>query len=401
MKKFIRFISALLSVTILSLMGTVSYYSYTLPDNYRIFSGDSLSLNSIGVTASKIGNDVVAGKSFNFDEEINISLLGIIPIKQARVKELDEMSIIPCGTPFGVKLLTDGVMIINVASIATKDGNVSPAANAGLKAGDVIISIDGVKVKSNQQLRDMVLSSDGRKMKVKYKRQDNDLETVLSPVVSSTDNAWQTGLWVRDSSAGIGTITFCTGEGVFGGLGHPICDVDTGDVLPLGSGEIVGASISGVKQGTSGNPGELCGVFLSNDSLGNVEINTSCGLYGRLKQPLTTHEPILLGLKQEATTGKATIYSTISGEEPKDYEIEIESIDFNQDTRNYVIKITDSELLKKAGGIVQGMSGSPIIQNGKLIGAVTHVFVNDPTKGYGVFAETMFEKSNEVSKSHS
>ncbi|MDE5600514.1 MAG: PDZ domain-containing protein, partial [Oscillospiraceae bacterium] len=336
MKKFIRFISALLSVTILGLMGAVSYYSYTLPDNYRIFSGDSLSLNSIGVTTSRIGKDIVAGKSFNFDEEINISLLGIIPIKQARVKELNEMSIIPCGTPFGVKLLTDGVMIINVTSIATKDGNISPAANAGLKAGDVIISIDGVKIKSNQQLRDMVLSSDGKKMKVRYKRQNNDFETVLLPVVSSTDNAWQTGVWVRDSSAGIGTITFCTGEGIFGGLGHPICDVDTGDVLPLGSGEIVGASISGVKQGTSGNPGELCGVFLNNDSLGNVEINTSCGLYGRLKQPLTTHEPILLGLKQEATTGKATIYSTISGEEPKEYEIEIESIDFNQDTRNYV-----------------------------------------------------------------
>ena len=361
-----------------------------------IYSDQKIKSNWLGVDFSEIKSDMIISADEKCNKEYKVSLFGIIPIKKIQVRELDKIKVTPCGTPFGVKLLTDGVMVIDIKDVSCNEGNRFPAKEAGLKVGDVITSVDGNKVSSNNELKELVSTSEGRLLRLKYKRNFEEYETKLKPAYSLKEEKWLAGLWVRDSSAGIGTITFCTENGIFGGLGHPICDVDTGNILPLGRGEIVSAYINDVKHGTSGLPGELCGIFSNSEAIGNVKINDECGLFGRLIKPIDIHEPVLIGLKQEAKIGKASIYSTIFGDVPQSYDIEIESIDFKQNNRNFVIRITDQKLLKKTGGIVQGMSGSPIIQNGKLIGAVTHVFVNDPTRGYGVFAETMIEKSNKL-----
>ncbi len=396
LNKFIRSIIMSIIIVVTGVMGLVSYYSYSIQDTYMIYSDQNIKSNWFGVNVSEIKDDTVVGTDEKFNKEYRIDLFGVIPIKKIHVREIDKIKVVPCGTPFGVKLLTDGVMVIDIKNVSCDGENRSPAKEAGLKIGDVITSVDGNKVSSNSELKEFVSSGEGKFLYIKYKRNFEEYETKLKPAYSLKDEKWLAGLWVRDSSAGIGTITFCTENGIFGGLGHPICDVDTGNILPLGRGEIVSAYINDVKHGTSGSPGELCGIFSNNEAIGNVKINDNCGLFGKLIKPINIHEPVLIGLKQEVKIGKATIYSTIFGDVPQSYDIEIESIDFKQNNRNYVVRITDQKLLKKTGGIVQGMSGSPIIQNGKLIGAVTHVFVNDPTRGYGVFAETMIEKSNKL-----
>lgn len=396
LNKVLRLIIIFIIVLISGIMGMVSYYSYVIHDTYIIYSGQSIKSSWLGVKFKELENDGLYNADEKYNKEYNVTLLGVIPIKKIYVREIDKIKVIPCGTPFGVKLLTDGVMIINIKDVLCENEIKSPAKEAGLKIGDVITSVDGNKISSNSELKELVSSAEGKLLRLKYKRNFEEYETKLKPAYSSKDDKWIAGLWVRDSSAGIGTITFCTENGVFGGLGHPICDVDTGNILPLGRGEIVGAYINDIKHGTAGSPGELCGIFSNNESIGNVKINDDCGLFGRLIKPIKIHEPVLIGLKQEVKIGKATIYSTIFGDVPQSYDIEIESIDFNQNNRNYVVRITDQKLLKKTGGIVQGMSGSPILQNGKLVGAITHVFINDPTRGYGVFAETMVEKSNQI-----
>lgn len=396
LNKFIRSIIMSIIIVVTGVMGLVSFYFYIIQDTYMIYSDQDIQSNWFGVNVSEIKNNKVDSIDEKCNKEYKVSLFGVIPIKKIQVRELDKIKVTPCGTPFGVKLLTDGVMIIDIRDVFCVDENRSPAREAGLKVGDVIISVDGNKVSSNSELKEFVSLGEGKLLRIKYKRNFEEYETKLKPAYSLKDEKWLAGLWVRDSSAGIGTITFCTENGIFGGLGHPICDVDTGNILPLGRGEIVSAYINDVKNGASGSPGELCGIFSNNEAIGNVKINDNCGLFGKLIKPINIHEPVLIGLKQEVRIGKATIYSTIFGDVPQSYDIEIESIDFKQNNRNYVVRITDQKLLKKTGGIVQGMSGSPIIQDGKLIGAVTHVFVNDPTRGYGVFAETMIEKSNKL-----
>ena len=230
-------------------------------------------------------------------------------------------------------------------------------------------------------------------MSVSLKRQSKPMKITIKPAYSLAESSYKAGMWVRDSSAGIGTITFYDPQtGMFGGLGHPVCDVDTGEIIPLHSGQVVAVNINGVNKGKSGQPGELIGSFVSNFSIGSILVNNQSGLFGELDYPPNQSSPIPLGYRQDIQEGHATILTTVKGSAPKEYDIEIEKVDLNgsENSKNMVIKITDSELLAKTGGIVQGMSGSPIIQNGKLIGAVTHVFVNDPTKGYGVFADTMY-----------
>ena len=206
-------------------------------------------------------------------------------------------------------------------------------------------------------------------------------------------------MWVRDSTAGIGTLTFYDQKSqCFGGLGHGICDADTYELMPLRTGDILPVTISGVTKGMRGTPGELRGYFSDDEAIGSLGANTSCGVFGMLEQePVGTVTQI--GLKQSVQTGEVQILTTIDNEGPKYYSAVLESINYHgdQEGKNFVLRITDSKLLEKTGGIVQGMSGSPIIQNGKLIGAVTHVFVNDPTRGYGIFAENMLNQSNTVS----
>ncbi len=314
--------------------------------------------------------------------------LGNLPIKAVEVSEKERVSVIPCGTPFGIKVKSDGVMVIEVA-----EG--SPADRAGIKPGDVITSVNGCEVCTNSELGEAVqLSADVTR--IVLKRSGSEISAELAP--ENNGGTLKIGAWVRDSAAGIGTLTFLDPESlIFGGLGHAVSDVTTGGAVPLRTGEITSAEIYDVIKGKEGSAGELCGTILPNSDIGELAGNTEAGVFGRLTETVEG-ETVPVAFRQEVKTGAATVLTTVDGSEPREYEIEIERInllDLNG-SKGMVIRITDDELLEKTGGIVRGMSGSPILQDGMLIGAVTHVLVSDPARGYAVFAESMLDNCAET-----
>lgn len=314
----------------------------------------------------------------------------IFPVKDVSITSREDIKVIPGGTPFGVRMFTHGVMAVKTEVVSADGKSCCPAGDGGIEVGDTIISVDGISVTSNSQLSKLVNESGGEEMTFSVKRNDKTFTTEVTPIKTAEDE-YKIGLWVRDSSAGIGTITFyCEDNSGFAGLGHGICDVDTGQLMPLDHGDIVQASIDTVTRGLKGSPGSLNGHFKSSGTVGNLNCNNETGVYGTV-QSVPDGAAVSVASVQEVQTGCATVLTTVSGETPEEYSIEIESIgyDENNKTKNMVIRITDERLLESTGGIVQGMSGSPILQNGKLVGAVTHVFVNAPDKGYAIFAENM------------
>lgn len=396
-RKLIKICAGTLSVCTIAVMGVITYMNYTVSDSYYIFPNETFTLNTgLGnvVSTNVSANDTLAVTRENDQSKnVELKLFGVIPVKQARIETIERVTLTPCGTPFGVKLLTQGVVVVGLNDITTDGGHVGPAKQAGLQTGDVVSSIGGVTVNSNDEIALVVNNSGGSELEVKFTRDGQAMSTIVTPVKSNIDNQYKIGLWVRDSSAGIGTVTFYEPEtGVFGGLGHPICDVDTGDILPLMSGEVVDVTINDVVKGTAGSPGELCGSFASEESCGMIELNNGAGVFGTMEKNPSTKEGVEMALKQEIKEGPVTIITTIDNSGPQEYEAEIEKLNMVEDSpsKNMVLHITDERLIEKTGGIIQGMSGSPILQNGKLIGAVTHVFVNDPTRGYGIFIENMY-----------
>ncbi|HEX3038112.1 MAG TPA: SpoIVB peptidase [Oscillospiraceae bacterium] len=390
------------SLVLAAAVGTISYFT---PDSYQVTAGKSLGLDNIAVTAKNTKNDQVisaaALKKSNQNYQAKLMLLNTIPIKTVNISVIDENWLIPCGTPFGIKMFTNGVVIVGVADIKTATGVINPAAVAGLKVGDVIVSIDGKAVNQNEEVADIIEKSNGKSMKFLIHREKAELTAILTPVKSATDDSYKGGLWVRDSTAGIGTVTFYNPTTcMFGGLGHGISDQDTNELLPLRSGDIVNVTISGIIKGEKGMAGELRGYFNNDTSIGNVDANVEEGVYGSMQSPPTNNKAVKVAMKQEVKTGPAQILTTIDGNTPQYYDVQIESINYrdNVRTKNMVVRITDKKLLEATGGIIQGMSGSPIIQNNMLVGAVTHVFVNDPTRGYGIFAENMLTISQSINK---
>jgi stage IV sporulation protein B len=300
-------------------------------------------------------------------------------------------------------MFTNGVVVVGLADIKTDVGNFNPASEAGLKAGDIILSINGKTAGSNIDVEKAVENSGGKPVAMTVTRDGQKFSVSVQPIRSESDGLYKIGLWVRDSTAGIGTLTFYDPSGnCFAGLGHGICDADTGQLMPLLSGDIVPVTISGVTKGVKGTPGELRGYFSDDASIGSLGANVQTGVYGLMKSPLQG-KPVKIAMKQDVQTGSAQICATINGCTPKTYQIEIEKIDYREgvESKNLVLHVTDPQLLAQTGGIVQGMSGSPIIQNGKLVGAVTHVFVNDPTRGYGIFAENMLTESKSIAAQES
>ena len=300
------------------------------------------------------------------------------------------------GIPFGVKFMTEGVILTGVCDVKTSSGSVCPAAKAGLKQGDVITLVNGTPIVDASTLTCATESSGGKAITLEYTRDGKRASTSLTPALCAEDGKYKTGMLVRDSGAGIGTVTYVIpGTLDFGGLGHGICDADTGRLTPMGRGSVVGVTINGVIKGLSGTPGEVKG-FFSSGKTGTLLKNTECGVFGAfasLPSGLSS-ELISLGTRGELKAGKAYILSTLEGTTPKKYEIEISEIRLSSTSNKcFTVKVTDPALLQKSGGIVQGMSGSPIIQNGKLVGAVTHVLINDPTTGYGIFIENMLSAS--------
>lgn len=392
-KKLSRFTAAFLSAALIGAFGTAGYYSGRLPEHLTAEAGSPLRIAQYPeITCC---GDPFPGGSSN---RVTLSLFGAIPVKSVNVSEAEAPMLAAGGIPFGIKLLMKGVMVTKTAPVTDSSGNeICPAEKAGIVPGDIICLADGVETGSNGQLRRIISESGGRDIDIRVSRGGMEFDTVLSPVYSPESKSWQGGMWVRDSIAGIGTLTFIDkSTGRFCGLGHPICDSDTGELVPVSSGEAVPVEISGAKRGEKGVPGELHGLFLRGNAYGTLDSNTDCGIYGSLcggaaEELLSGCEEYPLGYRQDIKTGSAEILSTVSGDTPEHYSVEIERIDYNSSdsTKNMVIRITDSRLISASGGIVQGMSGSPLIQEGKLVGAVTHVFVADPTRGYAVFAETM------------
>ena len=392
MKKTVKIIDGIIASLAAALFLLISVLDTSLPDRINIYSNDNVKYSRF-VSVHNNNEAKVADSSGNSTLNGEMLLLGIIPIKDVDITKIDERYVISGGNSFGIKIFTDGVMVVGMSDVDSEDGNVNPAKESGLKIGDIITDINGTKVNSNDEVACIISSSGGKKVTLNVVRNEKKTKIEFVPAFSVSQNEYKAGIWVRDSTAGIGTMTFYSPvTKQFAGLGHAVRDVDTGVLLPVGSGEIVESEIFSINKSSKGTAGELCGTFTGN-RLGTLNNNCECGIFGTLDNVNADSGLIKIALPQEVSTGKAEILTTLDDTGIQRFECEIEKIDRSDGiVTNMVIKITDKELLERTGGIVQGMSGSPIIQNGMLAGAVTHVFVNDPERGYGVFADTMFDE---------
>lgn len=402
MKKCIHGLCFALLPVCIGILAAIGIYANTMPEQFRVLEGTDFVLEGIVSANSKTdikqhsvaASKLTAGNSFT----ASLRLFGIFPIKDVAVQVVNNKMVVPCGTPFGIKMYTDGVLVVGLSEVDTPTGPYNPAKNAGIKVGDVIERINDEPVSTIEDIARRVEQSGGKTLRFRIRRNNLTFEVRFTPAKSVNENRYKAGMWVRDSSAGIGTLTFYMPQtGTFAGLGHPVCDVDTGDILPIASGEIVPGRIYGVNKGTAGTPGELRGGF-EDGELGRLILNSETGVYGHLTNLPAPNNPVPIAMKQQVRTGYAQILCTVEGSAPKLYDIRIDTVRYNDSspTRNMVIIITDEELLAKTGGIVQGMSGSPILQDGKLVGAVTHVFINDPQKGYAIFAENMLRTAESI-----
>ncbi len=302
--------------------------------------------------------------------------------------------VVPIGKAVGIKLFSDGVLVVGLSSVETEAGVQCPGKDCGLKTGDVITHINGTEVDTIEEVQAMVAEQEGDPLTIQAMRGQRQMQ-LTAAAVENCQGVYQLGVWLRDSMAGIGTVTFYDpASGVFAALGHGINDVDTAMLMPLESGSIMPASVSDVQRGVAGQPGELHGQFDVTRDLGTLYANTNRGVFGRLAETALADglEAVEVASRDEVEAGSAVILSNIRGDQVEEFDVQITHVDKEGDgTRSLMLEVTDPELLQATGGIVQGMSGSPILQNGRLVGAVTHVLVNDPTKGYGIFAETMLK----------
>ncbi len=304
-------------------------------------------------------------------------------------------TLVPIGKTAGIKLLSDGAIVVEIS----EDLPQNPAKTAGIRKGDVIKKINGKQIFANQQLKEIISKCKGEEIRIEILR-DGKAKSIKAKPVKNKNGEYALGIMIRDSIAGIGTITYYNPENnTYGALGHAISDSDTGLIIPVNFGELMKSGVSGVKKGKSGTPGELVGEYDINAEIADIKVNCESGIFGTIKSDDAAAN--FKGLKEypvakneEIKRGKASILANVEGEEVCEYEVEITTIYHDgEKTKNMVIKVTDPKLLEKTGGIVQGMSGSPIIQDGKLVGAVTHVLVNDPTRGYGIFIENMLAEA--------
>ncbi|MBE6695366.1 MAG: SpoIVB peptidase [Ruminococcaceae bacterium] len=315
------------------------------------------------------------------------------------VVKTERVMLCPGGSTFGVKMMTNGVVVAGTTEISVDGKTVRPAYDGGLREKDIIIKIDGSNVKSVSDVTSRIELSEGKPLTFVCLRDGKEITLTLKPVYSKESEKYKLGIWVRDNTAGIGTLTFIDpDDGMFGGLGHGIYDIDTGELLPLSRGIVTDVSVTGIIKGTAGKPGEIRG-YLKQNKTGALLTNCDCGVFGVFApMPKINKESLLpIAFKGEVKCGPAKIRCTLDEGGTKEYGIEIMNINHDSEgTKCFTVHVTDSALLEKTGGIVQGMSGSPIIQNGKLVGAVTHVLINDPTTGYGIFIENMLNQMGDL-----
>lgn len=397
-KKILR-LTALLAFLLLLAGACIAGLAAALPDTfYTADAPTALQVASMPYLTAQKKQGSVAADSASPDTSANVTLalFGVLPVKTVRAVSTPRRTVQVCGTPFGVKLFSDGALVVAFSDRYTALGSENPAKAAGLRLGDLIVSAGGREVRSNDDLTTAIQAANGRPLPVVYRRGGAQYTAELVPVKDEQGD-YKAGVWVRDSGAGIGTMSFIDpAHGTFAGLGHSISDADTGADLTLLSGEIVPVTITGCIRGAAGSPGELRGEF-SAASAGTVLANDTAGVYGQYSGGQTGHSMPVANL-QEVIPGDAELWTTVQGTTAQPYKVKIERVTMtgNDPNRNLLIRVTDARLLEATGGIVQGMSGSPIVQNGQLAAVLTHVLVNDPTSGYAIFAATMLEKADAV-----
>lgn len=400
MRDFVKCFSVFIAGICIFLFAIIILGQFAVPKNaviaenskYEVPKVFGVSLFTCKETVTSAG--VVNAKAVNDEESVQVNFLNIIPVKRTSVKSVKRQYVVLGGEIFGIKLFTDGVLVVDAESVQSEGKNINPAEKAGIRVGDIIKSINGEKVYTNKALSEIIEKSNGEMLKVTVVRGSDTIDVSFASAKEDQTGKFKAGLWVRDSTAGIGTVTFYNPKNnSFAGLGHAICDVDTGEIMPMINGEMSEAYISGFYKSSSGCVGELCGVFTGNRK-GSLCVNCEAGMYG-YADSIPQNGTVPVALCNEVKLGEAEIICTVDKNGPKRYKAEIVKIlkKSGEINKDMIVKITDSELLSKTGGILQGMSGSPIIQNGMLIGAVTHVFINDPTQGYAIFADKMLDTS--------
>ena len=364
------------------------------PDAAVISSGDE-TLRDVAVTGVEL-SALSEGQA-----QVRLSLFGGWPFKNVDVRVEESRVLVPGGQAIGVALHTSGVLVVGTSDLA--GGAANPAQEAGLQPGDVIRSIDGQEIENAQHLTQLVNARGGETVEMVVQRTGREMHMRISPVRDALDGQYRLGVWVRDSTAGVGTLSFYDPEsGAFGALGHAITDVDTGESLTVRDGDIMHADIVDVLKGQRGEPGELKGSFLKEgETFGSILLNNAFGIYGQSDEALVNPlypQGLPVGSRYSVHEGKASILSTVEGDTVREYEVEITRCvqQGSPAQKGMILRVTDPELLERTGGIVQGMSGSPILQDGHIIGAVTHVYVNDPTQGYGMYIEWMLEQAKQA-----
>ncbi len=326
--------------------------------------------------------------------QMEVRLFGFLKVKDVQVDVVDESYVIPCGTPVGIYLKSDGILVIGTGTLTGADGMEVEPAYGILRSGDYIEAINGKPLSKKEELVEAVNQAGTERVTLKIRRGEEEMTIAMNPA-EDKDGTYKLGAWVRDDTQGIGTMTYLDLNGRFGALGHGISDSDIGGVVEIQEGALYETQILGIEKGSSGNPGVMSGIIYygPGSKLGEIDANTETGIFGTAGNSLisrTSASPIPVGYRQDVKTGPALLRSSVSGQ-VKDYQIEIRKVDYsaNHRTKSIVFEVTDQDLLTLTGGVIQGMSGSPIIQDDKLVGAVTHVLVQDPSKGYGIFIEEM------------
>lgn len=394
-------------ITILLIIYIYVCYVAFLPSNYIVMQGEELTINTL-LGMKIIGKDEKTIQTVSNINENRISQIGkidlslklfdLLKVKDLSVNVVPKTSVVPVGEAIGMKLYTAGVLVVGMSEIEGK----KPYENTGIKEGDRIIQINENDINNTTELMQQVNASKGNTISVKYIHDEETITTSMEPVKSSS-NEYKLGLWVRDAAAGVGTLTFYEpSTGMFATLGHGILDVDTSDLIKIANGELVTTNILNIQKGEKGTPGEIRGTIESGYTIGQISKNTNFGVFGVLNTPsyisVSPKNAIEVASREEIKTEPAEIICELENGKREHYSIEIQKVftTNNEDNKSMLIKVTDERLLEKTGGIVQGMSGAPIIQNGKFIGAVTHVLVNDPTMGYGVFADIMIKQMRQI-----
>ena len=406
MKKFKKFLLILTLLVILVYVTNIT----SIPNNLILLQGENLNIKTLlglsinydngkAIEAVSSEENKIGEKTGKIDLSLNFAGLNI---KDLTVNVIPNTVVIPGGEAIGLRLYTSGVLVIGMSEIQGEDNNsYMPYKNSGIKEGDMITKIDDETITCTSDLVTKVNESNGNSIKITYIRDGNNYNTEIIPKKTS-ENDYKLGLWVRDAASGVGTISFYDPKtGDFGALGHGIMDIDTEELIDIAKGDIVTSKIISVVKGEKGKPGELQGSIDNGKIIGKVYKNTNFGIYGKLNNLNTLNsntKEMEVMPRNEVKEGKASILCTLDNNIQEEYEIEIEKTypSTQRSNKNMIIKVTDEKLLEKTGGIVQGMSGSPIIQDGKFVGAVTHVMVNTPEKGYGIFADTMLKQMKEV-----